>query len=454
MFSKKWGSIGMNKGKKQIKINNIIICMGILISLAVSLIFSPSIKADAEIDKGLSNRIVGYLPYYQKECIDTLNYSALTHINLAFANPDAEGNLVIPMSDEDIKRVVSKAHENGTKVLISLGGFADSTNINYANLCVADQSIEKFSDKIMEFVDKHNLDGVDLDIEGNASDGFWNGYDEFSTILSNKCKNKGKLITTAVGKWYANKISDGAFRQFDYVMLMAYDYDSTNNAPMSFVNEMIDYFKGRGIPQNKLVIGVPFYGWREDWSGASYKDIIASDINARNSDYCQGLSYNGEATIRAKANLSKQYGGTMIWELGQDAQGEQSLLEIIKKELIDYSKIKYDNNSAKEGNSNTESPKNQNKPNNNQVADDSQNNKPNNSEINTSSNINNVTQNENSNQKTGSSIENKNQIDEEVQASNTGDKDGLVTIFGFIISAIFIATLNRNKEHSRKSLLQ
>ena len=38
---------------------------------------------------------------------------------------------------------------------------------------------------------------------------------------------------------------------------------------------------------------------------------------------------NSRATILAKAKLARQYGGIMIWELGQDAPGDASLLKAI-----------------------------------------------------------------------------------------------------------------------------
>lgn len=310
-----------------------------IITLAISfLALSVGIMGGTRINAAVDNplllkRIVGYLPSYKVEAIDTIDYSALTHINLAFANPDENGNIHIDMSDEDICRVVTNAHNKGAKVLISLGGFDGSTSINYVNLTRTNENIIDFSNKIMDFVKKHNLDGVDVDIEGNASDEFWITYDSFVTLLKNTCISNDKVLTTSVGKWYSNKITTDTFNKFDFVMIMVYDYSFKNNAPMYFVYDVLDHFKMRGVSQDKLVIGVPFYGWDERGNGYSYKDIMANDINARLSDNWNGISYNGEATIRAKAELSKEYGGIMIWELGQNTIGEYSLLEVIKNTL-------------------------------------------------------------------------------------------------------------------------
>lgn len=323
----------MRKNNKKRRIFNIVTSIISILALSLGFMEGTKVNGVAVDNQPLSKRVVGYLPSYKVESIDTIDYSALTHINLAFANPDEGGNIHINMSDEDISRIVINAHNKGTKVLISLGGFEGSNNMNYVNLIKTNEEIIDFSYKIIEFIDKHNLDGLDLDIEGNASDEFWQSYDSFVTILKGICVSEKKILTTSVGKWYANKITSDTFNKFDFIMIMTYDYSFKNNAPMHFVYDVLDYFKMRGISQDKLVIGVPFYGWNENGNGFSYKDIMANDVNARLSDSWNSISYNGESTIRAKAELSKEYGGIMIWELGQDTLGEYSLLNIIKNTL-------------------------------------------------------------------------------------------------------------------------
>lgn len=40
-----------------------------------------------------SFKVIGYLPQHRLDGLDNLEFSRLTHINIAFANPDAQGNL-------------------------------------------------------------------------------------------------------------------------------------------------------------------------------------------------------------------------------------------------------------------------------------------------------------------------------------------------------------------------
>ncbi|GHV71295.1 hypothetical protein FACS189420_5870 [Bacteroidia bacterium] len=41
-------------------------------------------------------RSVGYIPTWKYDCYQTVDYSALTHLNIAFCNPDKEGNMQNP----------------------------------------------------------------------------------------------------------------------------------------------------------------------------------------------------------------------------------------------------------------------------------------------------------------------------------------------------------------------
>jgi hypothetical protein len=85
---------------------------------------------------------------------------------------------------------------------------------------------------------------------------------------------------------------------------------------------------------------VPFYGrgytadGKLDWNSyVPFKELIELDKDNYNSDFYNGIAYNGAATMREKCAMAKEYGGIMIWELSQDAKGEYSLLSLIKEEL-------------------------------------------------------------------------------------------------------------------------
>ena len=328
----------MNKKKVEketkIKILSVILVLAVVIGIAIA-VFSPKTKKH----KDFSGYVVGYLPYYSAQYAEKIDYSALTHLNIAFANPNDSGKLYLEMSDATIKSIVKKCHENGVKAILSLGGGSiSSTNYN-ALMRGNPAGITAFNEQIVDFCNRYAFDGVDVDFEFIASSPAWEYFEDWMLALRKQCNKHDLLLTAAVATWYSDNISDTAMDCFDYVMVMAYDNDgdSENHSKYSYAESEMKHYENRGIKKDKLILGVPFYGYRYtdsgamDWnSGASYRYILSLNRAAKNSDYSDGYAYNGVETIRKKAELSKQYGGIMIWELSQDADGSDSLLKVIK----------------------------------------------------------------------------------------------------------------------------
>jgi GH18 family chitinase len=128
---------------------------------------------------------------------------------------------------------------------------------------------------------------------------------------------------------------------------MAYDgkgpwnrTDAGQHASMEFAKDNVAYWLKRGVPKDRLTLGVPFYGYgfgkaykRGDYP---YAKIVATYPGAENADQAgETIWYNGLPTIRAKAKLAADEGlaGVMIWSLDADAAGEKSLLRGVDEAL-------------------------------------------------------------------------------------------------------------------------
>src|SRR5688572_16271409 len=68
-------------------------------------------------------KVIGYLPTWANfpNIVNTLELNKLTHLNIAFANPNSSGILTGP-SNSSVTTVVNAAHAKGVKVFISIGG--------------------------------------------------------------------------------------------------------------------------------------------------------------------------------------------------------------------------------------------------------------------------------------------------------------------------------------------
>ena len=81
----------LTENKKIIKIISIVLAVAVVIGIGVA-IFSPKNPGKK---KNLSGYVVGYLPYYSSAAADRIDFSALTHLNVAFANPNDNGVLYL-----------------------------------------------------------------------------------------------------------------------------------------------------------------------------------------------------------------------------------------------------------------------------------------------------------------------------------------------------------------------
>ncbi|HTN19685.1 MAG TPA: glycosyl hydrolase family 18 protein [Pelobium sp.] len=282
-------------------------------------------------------RIIGYFRGDLVKDISKVNFSALTHINIAFANPDSTGSF---SAISGLKEFVIKAHKNNTKVLISLGG--GKAPEYYANLISPTKRI-KFIEEINKLADSYRLDGIDVDLEGKL---ITQDYEGFINDLSNSLK-ADILLTAAVATEYGKTLPIKALEKLDFVNIMSYDKTGPwrpskpgQHSPYEMAVTDVEYWHTvKGVPKEKLNLGLPFYAYSfngdksgsytynrivTDYPGAEYKD----EIEMKDGSIAY---YNGISTIRKKTALAlNEAGGVMIWQILQDADRDQSLLSLIK----------------------------------------------------------------------------------------------------------------------------
>ncbi len=281
-------------------------------------------------------KVVGYLPYYRFGFSDQINFQQLTHLNIAFANPLMNGQLEV--GGQDIAPIVDIARSHGLTVLISMGGGLTQEWREAWRSLMEPPNRTGFIHTIMEFVRDHELDGVDMDLEGGDVTYL---YSPFVLELRDSLSAEGKLLTAALpGISRDADITDAALAAFDWVNMMVYNLTgpwAPNNpgphSPFEFAVSSINHWFGQGVPPEKLTLGVPFYGW--DFSANpvasfTYRTIVAQDPANAYADQAGLAYYNGIPTIQRKTELAMNLvSGVMIWEIGQDAYTEYSLLNAI-----------------------------------------------------------------------------------------------------------------------------
>jgi chitinase len=289
-------------------------------------------------------KIVGY--YSLQSAMSDFHkfpFKRLTHVNLWFLNPDTTGNFTQDFSG--LEHFITTAHQKHVKVLFSIAGGSEHP---YYHSLLKDDKRAGFIRKLVSEVLKYNLDGIDVDLEGNDID---ENYEVFVVELANALRAQQKMITSAIAVYYKDQLSDKALTQYDFVNIMVYDrtgpwrpenpgqHSSYENA----VEDLEFFSMVRNIPGNRMVLGVPFYGYgfgpelSSPVSGMNYNEIVARFPGAEKADQWNMpdgkiMYYNGIPTIEKKTALAKEKAsGIMIWQIEGDARGRKSLLKAINK---------------------------------------------------------------------------------------------------------------------------
>ncbi|GGB23377.1 glycosyl hydrolase family 18 protein [Mucilaginibacter rubeus] len=272
-----------------------------------------------------SFKVIGYLPSWQGD-VNTVQYSKLTHINYAFLTPNNTGGLNPLDNLSKFTTLVSNAHSHNVKVMISVGGGGggDAFHPIVANAGYR----TTFVNNMVNFCNQYNVDGVDIDWEfpsaGTETNNFYLLLQELSTAMH----NSGRLCTIASISVGATYVTSNMFSILDWINIMDYDDNNFQHSTYQSAVDCLSYWAGRGLPVAKTILGVPFYARdnRYDYSTMNYVDVLSIG-GSPNSDTFQTFGYNGIPTIKSKTTLAlNQAGGMMIWDLGGDASGANSLL--------------------------------------------------------------------------------------------------------------------------------
>jgi GH18 family chitinase len=277
-------------------------------------------------------RIVGYFPSWQGNVVD-IQYQYLTHINYSFVLPKPSGALepISKANENELMQLVTLAHGQAVKVGIAVGGWNDGDDSAFVALAADAEKRARFVKAMVDFVERYQLDGVDMDWEYPSSADQAEHYVQLMQELraALDALPRAQFLTAAVvaqGDWNGQYIREAVFNEIDFLNIMAYDeYGAVSHSSMDYARTSLEYWAKRGLPRAKAVLGLPFYA-RPSW--LSYQHYVSVDAANACVDSVAGSYYNGLPTMRAKAQLAEAEAcGVMVWELSQDTFDQTSLLK-------------------------------------------------------------------------------------------------------------------------------
>lgn len=325
---------------------------------------NPGPKQKPRLETEQAKVLIGYVQDFRDP--NSVDYANLTHIIFSFAHPTKDGGLLLngETALNNLRVMVTKAHEHDTKIMLAVGGWyhiQGGESYEYFKTAIANPTSRyKLVNELVSITDREKLDGIDIDFEHPRSLEDAQNLTSFIKELSDKLHHKNKELSTAV-QAKVNSVTGteinsvmyepSMFEYVDHVNIMAYDgqwdagYDAANLSPYPYNENIVNYwtnlFDAHNLSKEKLVLGVPFYAQPEDPSvkQISYAAIIKNNpenaehdtVNMNGTIY----HYNGAKTVEKKIKLALDhgFGGMMLWEAGHDAEGSHSLTSAISKAL-------------------------------------------------------------------------------------------------------------------------
>ncbi|MFS0785764.1 glycosyl hydrolase family 18 protein [Shouchella sp. 1P09AA] len=336
---------------------------------------------------------------------------------IVLGDPEQDVHKMYPgdREDEAIKGNVKqlqklKEEHPHLKTVISVGGYTWSNRLSL--VAATEETRETFAQSAVDFVRAYGFDGLDLDWEYPVSGGMPENErspedKQNHTKLLEATRNALDQAGEEDGKQYLLTIASSASPSYlqnnemeklahilDWIQIMTYDLNGTwqiqngHNAPLFYdeeatvpwadalnVDAAIQGHLNAGVPEEKLLMGMPFYGygWKGcdsenngeyafcdgpadvgTWTNATfdYQDLKENYINQNgykrywndkskvpflyNEENGTFITYDDPESITHKAQYVVDHGlaGAMFWETSNNRDGElvQSIADVFSED--------------------------------------------------------------------------------------------------------------------------
>lgn len=277
--------------------------------------------------------------------------NVMTHLNYAFGEVNETFNGMNINRPERLRMMAGlKAQNPELKVLLSIGGWKSG---RFSEMAATQENREAFAKDCKRIVDEFNIDGIDMDWEYPTSDvaGISSSPDDTEnfTLLMMELRQQlgeGKLLTMAT-------VCDAKYINFkacmpyvDLVNVMAYDMSDPQKAHHAALHrspiagdctseEAVEAHLKAGVPREKLVMGIPFYGkgnekdpgiqqflkkgtlpmgYQECWSEEAQVPYIVNEKG----EYMWGYENIRSLTAKCQYIIDNGLRGGMYWEYSID----------------------------------------------------------------------------------------------------------------------------------------
>ncbi|MEE3061013.1 MAG: glycoside hydrolase family 18 protein [Verrucomicrobiota bacterium] len=272
--------------------------------------------------------VVGYLPHYRVDSLNALPYDSLTDVIFFSVEPKVDGSIdSFDAKPAILKKLRALTTPKGVKLHLCVGGWRKSKG--FSKMAANLSTRTAFVRNLTAFLKTHQLDGADLDWEHPRSKSETVSFQKLIIELKTVFRPHDLELTVTVAGW-GTYLHPETVPFVDRIQIMAYD-QGTPHASFENAVKAIETWRLKGVPTEKLILGLPLYGRNRERVARSYARIIEEFDPPPSSDEAGGFHFNGIDTLTRKIRFVRKKGlaGVMFWELGQDAKGKNSVVRTL-----------------------------------------------------------------------------------------------------------------------------
>ena len=272
--------------------------------------------------------------------------TVMTHINYAFGHVNEQFNGVRIDNEQRLRDIVAlKKQQPKLRVMLSVGGWGSG---RFSEMAASAENRLAFAKDCRRVCNEFGLDGIDIDWEypTQKSAGISaspQDTENFTLLMRDLRQALGKkLLLTLASVGSAQYIDFRSCVQYlDMVNVMAYDM---GNAPKHHsalyrstivgwlcASDAVEAHRKAGVPDEKIVLGMPFYGRgksgvymkyrdrdkhseKEVWHSASKASFLVDEQGEL------AIGFESPRSIATKCTYIKEQGlrGAMYWEYADD----------------------------------------------------------------------------------------------------------------------------------------
>ncbi len=348
--------------------------------------------APASTQPDLNREVFGFLPYwFVNEAANNLEFSLLSTLAYFDIPINADGSLDTLSNSWQIlhtkttQDIFKQAKAKNTRVVLT---YATFNNQHIENIATNEQARNSAVTNMVNFAKVQGAQGANIDFEyvGQPTPAVREGFTQFVQQATERfhAEIPGSQVTVSMYAisakmerlYQVNRLADVC----DGLFIMAYDFytaSSSNAGPVApltgapdtywyDVTSSLNDFAAAGVPESKIILGVPYYGY--DWPTVDHSPqspVVPGSTNTANYSGVQKALAAGEGERRWDSvaqvpylvyqengvnriayyddveSLGKKYDlinqrnlkGVGIWALGQDGN-RQELWDLLQTKFI------------------------------------------------------------------------------------------------------------------------